>query len=668
MKKLSLKSSVYKKFFELSDIIWENLKTDIWLINIDTNSEKLWEIIYKNHSWGIFEDELLWRLMHYIVLDNINIMWDYLDNSKEVEYLQTTFLWMFEILDISKNKVVFLDISTWKEFDIIWEGEWSESRLSTDFIKGDLLISRLINLSDGWYNMKTMYHITNKDYNNGFEELKVLYKNIFYWIENMLDMEERMNILNQNIKEVNNKWDINYIKRIKSLLLKIIWKKKFKEIEKNLKKIDNKTYNNILDILLNFKIDIKILEEVKWYIYLYIQENIKSPEEEKQELLNARIEIVVSSFFEYLKKENKPIPSDRKMTEKELDDLEKIKANWFSEQNSLFSNKSPIDFLHEVAPDYDISNLILQQISPEEQEFYDVYNKTFTDEQHDIYSEALKNSTSWRYLEAKIWYEKLLKEHSGFFRLKWNYISVYMNYILDKYREYKNSDFVDTLDQKELENDFDFIRNLSFEIENLDNLKKGYKIKWSNDMESLIEDFTYVIWFLVRQKRKEVLDKLITNDDEEELLKKLRDIIPSFDLQEFLNEVRLTNTIFVDIYSKNRIIEWLWYKEDDIWDIFYYLWYKYKKEDDFTDDYIDKLYKNIWVRKIKEDKLTDFNLFVVTNRKQIKSKKSQVRILFNESIEFWNLTKPKNILKNIKNEELKEYFIMAMDILGIVLD
>jgi hypothetical protein len=30
--------------------------------------------------------------MHYLILDNINVISDYLDNSKEVEYLKTTFV------------------------------------------------------------------------------------------------------------------------------------------------------------------------------------------------------------------------------------------------------------------------------------------------------------------------------------------------------------------------------------------------------------------------------------------------------------------------------------------------------------------------------------------------------------------------------------------------
>jgi len=47
-----------------------------------------------------------------------------------------------------------------------------------------------------------------------------------------------------------------------------------------------------------------------------------------------------------------------------------------------------------------------------------------------------------------------------------------MNIIIDKYRDYKEPNFIENLDQEELEKDFDFIRILKDEIADLDNLKK----------------------------------------------------------------------------------------------------------------------------------------------------------------------------------------------------
>jgi hypothetical protein len=56
------------------------------------------------------------------------------------------------------------------------------------------------------------------------------------------------------------------------------------------------------------------------------------------------------------------MPSDRRLTEAELIDLEKVKKEWFYTENSLFGNKKPIDFLQEVEPNYDISRLQFQQL------------------------------------------------------------------------------------------------------------------------------------------------------------------------------------------------------------------------------------------------------------------------------------------------------------------
>jgi translation initiation factor 2B subunit (eIF-2B alpha/beta/delta family) len=59
-----------------------------------------------------------------------------------------------------------------------------------------------------------------------------------------------------------------------------------------------------------------------------------------------------------------------KMSENEINEIEKIKLEWFNVKNPLF-NKTPLEFVHEIDPEYDISNLRMIQTSPEEQEFYD---------------------------------------------------------------------------------------------------------------------------------------------------------------------------------------------------------------------------------------------------------------------------------------------------------
>jgi hypothetical protein len=667
MKKLTLTWNVYKKFFEISDRLSLELDNDVSLINISTNLIKLSELIRQNAWDDLLEGELLWRWMHYIVLDNIDIIWSYLDDSKEVAYLKTTFVWVFEILELSKNKVVYLDISTWEKYDIVWEWELSESSLEEDFSVWDLIISRLIKLDDGWYNMKNYYYIQNNwSLENYFEELKLAYKHIFSWVKDVLDVEERMNLLTKNLNWDKGIWaNINYLKRIKWILLKPMWKKNYRKLENILKSNKKNSYTDFLNFLKNYKLSQKEIEDLKEYASAYLQENIKSPLDEKKEQLNIRIKMVMETFFQVLLKENIEIPNDRKMTEKEFKNLEDRKNKWFEEKNSLFWDRTPKEFLHDIDPEYDINDLRFQQIDPEEEEFYDWYNKYFTDEEKEIYEKALKDSKSKNFKSAINWYIKLLDEHGNFFRLKWNYISSFVNSIIDKYWKVKDDSFVKTIELEELEKDFDFMTNLSKELKNLDKLKKWYSINWSNNFDYIMKHFIPLLSHLVLIKRYEIIKELIKNDNEEELVNKVKIIIPDFEVEEFIEKVREENTTYIDY--KSRIIKNLWYKEDDMWDIFPYFWKKYKNKSDFINDDIEKLYKNIWVRKIKLEWLNKFNQFILENSKQIKSRKSKIRIIIKESIEFWDIIMPNLILNMIDNEEERKKFIFSMGILGIKL-
>ena len=194
MKKLTLDSSLYKKLFEISDSLSVSLASDIDLLTISLNNEKLSKYIIENSNWDILEAEVFWRLMHYSILDNINLIWKYLDNSDEVKYLKTTFLGVFEILELSNNEALFLNHNTNKTYKIIWEWKWSETSLESDFEVWDIIISRLINLEDWWYNMKNYYFINKKRYGwEWFEKLKFWYSAMLAWVSNVFELEERMN-------------------------------------------------------------------------------------------------------------------------------------------------------------------------------------------------------------------------------------------------------------------------------------------------------------------------------------------------------------------------------------------------------------------------------------------------------------------------------------------
>ncbi len=672
MKKLSLGSSVYQKFFDIWNEVLKNLNKDISLLNIATNFKKIVELIQLNSWYDIAEAEVYWRSLHYITLDNINIISDYLDNSKEIEYLKTTFVWIFEILEISNEKVSFLDISNWNKYEIIWEWEGSESSLEKDFSKWDLIISRLIKLDDWWYNMKNYYYITNNiEENNYFEELKLWYKHMFSWIKDVLDIEERMSLLNKTNKEVNNTWvNINYLKRIKSILLKIIWKKIYKKAENILKDNKQSAFSDFFEFISLYKINTKDLDDLKEYVWLYLQENLKTPEEAKQEKLTKRLEMVMQTFFRELQETNSELPINRKATKGEIDLLEDKKNKWLKSKNSLFWDKTPLDFIHEVDPDYDISNLRLQQVPKHELEFYDWYTKYFSEEEKDIYEESIEKSRDKKFLEARDLAEQLLVEHSWFFRLKGNYISFYVNSIIDKYWDVRNDDFVENISLEELEKDFDFMLDLDNQLKELSRFKKWYSIVWAENIPQIKEFFAPLLRRLVTIKRDRIIDKLIKNKDEKALISRIRKIILDFDLEEFLDKVREEGTIYVD-YKDLRIIEKKWYKEDEIRDILPYFWQKYKKKEDFIVDDIEKMYRKIWVRKLKSNELEKFNEFIIKKSQKIKKKKSKIRKLFEESIEWWEVEHPSMIIYLIEKywgeekNRSKADFIDSMDILGV---
>ena len=228
MKKLTSDSNILEKVSELFPKIYINLYEDNDLSTIGSNMDKLSKYINENSEWGIWVWEIFNRKVHYIILDNLNLIEKYLDKSNEVEILRTNKLWLFEIIEKKDQSVKFLDISLWEIYEIIWEWELDWQKL-LDLYVWDLLISRIIKLEDGWYNMKSFYYLINGYNWDWLEEIKISYKYFFSWIKDMFDMEERMNELNYWLDT----WSkINYLKRIKNLLLKPVWKKKYKKLEK----------------------------------------------------------------------------------------------------------------------------------------------------------------------------------------------------------------------------------------------------------------------------------------------------------------------------------------------------------------------------------------------------------------------------------------------------
>jgi len=50
--------------------------------------------------------------MHYVILDNKNLVKDYFDDTEESKALQNTYLSVFEVKEINTNSAVLVDIKT----------------------------------------------------------------------------------------------------------------------------------------------------------------------------------------------------------------------------------------------------------------------------------------------------------------------------------------------------------------------------------------------------------------------------------------------------------------------------------------------------------------------------------------------------------------------------
>ena len=312
MKKISLDSKVYKKLIELTYKIGEKLfdDDDLWEINL--NAAKLSDLLEKERGndsddVGIVIDVI----SNYVILDNMDWITKYLDDSDEVEYLKSNVLWFFEILEKNEEFVKLLDLTSWTLYEIIWEFEFDDLSLYNLEV-WDLIMSRIIKLDNGWYHMYEYYTLSQEEYwNDLFEEQKCIYKEHFYWIKDILDLEERINRINeknnnnysnQNIsnEKINNEDyvenNVNYLKLIKKILLKPLWKKKYKLIENILKRKDEKSFTDFFDFLTDFEIQYNSLDELEEYVNLYLNK----PDFEKDNHVSDSF-----SWFEWLnKKEN----------------------------------------------------------------------------------------------------------------------------------------------------------------------------------------------------------------------------------------------------------------------------------------------------------------------------------------------------------------------------
>lgn len=657
MKQITLDSKLYTKIYSLSDEVLKKIENwDMDYLIVGERIKKIYEFWYAIGIWEWLFETLV---NHYLLFDYATWYINKVqDNSKELNILKTNIIWVFEIINMYENSIVYLDVFDSNKYEIFGEWMWSEKKLQ-DLNIWDIVIARLINMDWEWYNLRNYSYIFSNE-----ESLKSVYKYLLNWAKDIYDIFERLYLIAKWNEE--HQEDINYERRIKKIFWNKLTNKLDKELNKILKSISEKTFSDFNKFLSNFKWFSKNeKEQLELYITSLINLEINKDSSIWNDEFKMRIQLVTQALMDYLKKEFKNTDYSIKLSKKDEELIEKEKENWLKTPNSLFSLKTPEFFLQEADPNYEISNLRFTQISVEELEFYDWYKKYFTEWDHKIYKKALKNSLNWKHKEAVIWYEELLIEHSDFFRLKWNHIVSRVNDIKNKYINVDDSNLnIDYFELDELDADWNFMVDLKMELKNLEKLKQWYKIMWDDKVNELVEYLVPILSFMTRVKRKSIIEKLVKEDNEVELIRRIKEIIPDFDLDEFIKETLIIHTTTDSSIYDGRIIIYD-YKADDMYPIFEYLWKKYKKPNDFIIDDIFNIYEKIWKNKINIKALDEFNKFIFLKTKEIKSKKSKIRLLFSEFMNFWNIIHSNIILDKIQDINLKNDFIKALEIILI---
>jgi len=660
IKQLSLQSELYKKFFSLAD----EVMMKIWNGDMDflMASERI-KILTKNTvDWWAWEYEAYGRVIHFLLFDYANGYINKIqDNSTEARILRTHIVWVFEVMDKTTDHLIYLDTYSGITYTIIGEWMGSEKRLA-DFNVWDIIISRLLKLEEGWYNMKNYYIISSDD-----ENTKIAHKYLFRGAKDIFEIEERAVLMREPQNEKRNELgEINYEKRIKKLLWNKLTNKLEKELSKFFKNVDQKTFFQFQEFIMSIKwIKEEDLDTMRRYMMSYINE--KSQQKlgtSDNDEFSRRMTLVMQSEMDAIMDEFPGKDFTKKFSVEDTEKVEAIRQKWLKTTNPLFSMKTPEEYLQEIDPEYDIDDLRLVQTSKEELEFYDGYTGFFTDEEHVIYVQAQKDTKEWKYKDAFNWYEKLLPKHRKFHRLRANHLSLKMNVILDTYVGLPKKIDYRIFVLENLEKDWNFMIHLKQEIKEVNALKEWYKMATPPDINEQIDYFVHTLAYLTRGKRKDIIKRLGEENNEAELMRRMQEIIPDFEREELIEEVSEIHSIYVDIY-RGRTAIWMGYEVDDMYEIIPYFWRKYKKNSDFLVDDIEELYRKIGTRKFDRDALNDFCQFVKEKKWSINHKRSQVKQLFSESMNYSQITECANILKKIEDADERKVFLEALSVLGI---
>ena len=440
MKKITLDGDLYKKIYELSDQLLKDFeKGNIEEQYFDSLREymSLLDHLRSNFEESNFDDwELVGRFVHYAFFDLPLWREKYLtDNSKETSILRNSFLALLELIEHKENSVVLQNQKTWEYYEIVGEGEWSQTSLF-DLQVGILIFSRVIQIDWEYYVMKNYQYLWDPN-----ADLMAWYKTALKHVDNLYDMHKVMKIImewpgQKDTRSTNPDNIVNNIRKIKKMFTNKMWKKfKFGKVKKLIQSNDPEAKKKFIKLCYDCWFNDQEVEELVSLAF-EVNKDISyqnSTEEEKEQ--QSYLQLIFFEFQNFLS-QNKPEFSLEK-------DGEEVYNQHFQEfldtKIASFNNKTPREFAKEKLPWIDLSNVKMKATSPQEIDFYGLYDKRFTDEDMKSWNQALDLFYEWNFKKALENIEKLREKYPDFFRLEANYVSLKINVIMQEMREFIDS-------------------------------------------------------------------------------------------------------------------------------------------------------------------------------------------------------------------------------------
>ena len=376
--------------------------------------------------------------------------------------------------------------------------------------------------------------------------------------------------------------DINYLKRIKKILTDELGKKfKFGKIEKLLTNPES-SFEEVRKILVEYNIRQKSIDTIEeYYIGLQGEQANHAPSQK-----NIAVRLLLSSFGHTM--------SDREDELHDMDDNTRSEQYrlWGKTPNYLFDNKTPESFVQIYDPEWSMNGITYLIRTEKEADFYRDYSRTFTQEEYEFMDET---SHLWWKSDKKVssididtlkmfcdrW-DWLHARHPDFFRVRFNWFSIHINYInkvVDVWQESTDKTF---LTRQEAEKMIEFLRSADDHINFIkkfapDDYEVFSPYKEDAYRTLIVNNLSMLCFYVLPEMDKKCMSEAFESGDEEIVIMYIWERIRDFDKETFLKRAREELSIEMpgDVWTE------LGDEEDMIrYDMLVALWRLWKHPDD----------------------------------------------------------------------------------------